>query len=83
MSGDFPYAVRVYWENGRGFARHVGMHRVLEVQPVIDGLPRWTMLDYIPAVLWLIQPYAERTRDMESHERRSVARWLESMKGLW
>jgi hypothetical protein len=83
MSVELPYVVRVYWDNGRGFARHIGVHRVLNVQPVIDGLPRWTMLDYIPQVIAIIQPYAERVRDMESREQRNVARWLEELKGLW
>jgi hypothetical protein len=83
MSIELPYLVRVYWDNGRGFARDYGVHRVLDVQPVIEGLPRWTMLDYIPQVIAMIQPYAGRVRDMESHERRCVAHWLDSLKGLW
>jgi hypothetical protein len=84
MSTHHPYVVRVYFDHGRGFARQIGMpQRELATMPAIEGLPEFLMLDYIPQVIALIQPFGERARDMDAYECRSVARWLETMKGLW
>jgi hypothetical protein len=83
MSAERPYVTRVYWDNGRGFARLNGKSYQLEVVPVIDGIPHCTMLDYIPCVIALVQPFAEKVRDLEVHERQSMERWLVSLKGLW
>jgi hypothetical protein len=80
---DLPYVVRVYFDGGRGIARQSGVQRHLQDAPLIDGLPRFTMLDYVPSVVAMIQPHAEKVRDLTVVEQGCVERWLASSKGLW
>jgi hypothetical protein len=83
MSIDLPYLVRLYWDNGRGFARMNKVQRVLTIAPVIEGLPPFIMLDFIPAVVAMVQEPTDKVRDLWPLERASVQRWLDSFGALW
>jgi hypothetical protein len=84
MSIDLPYPVRLYWDNSRGTVRLLGRGiRPLQTPPVIDGLPLYTMLDYVPSTVQIIQPLHYKVRDLDREECACVERWLTNLKGLW
>jgi hypothetical protein len=83
MSIDLPYPLRLYIDQNAKFIRVGGMPRKLESVPEIDGLPRYTMLDYVPRTVAMIQPYAEGVRDLSPWERECVLIWMLQTKGNW
>lgn len=84
MSLELPYLVRLYWDNSRGFVRVYKIERPLTVVPVIEGLPPFIMLDFIPAAVAMIQTPTEKVRDLWPLECKSVQCWMDNfVKGLW
>jgi hypothetical protein len=83
MSIDMPWPVRLYVDSGTRFVRVGGQPRKLEAVPMIEGLPRYTMLDYVPQVVAMIQPHAEGVRDLSAWERECVLIWMLQAKGNW
>jgi hypothetical protein len=83
MSIELPWPVRLYVDGNSKFVRVGGQPRKLHAAPIIEGLPRYTMLDYVPQVIAEIQPIAERRRDLSSWERECVLIWMLQAKGSW
>jgi hypothetical protein len=84
MSIEMPYPVRLFWENGRGIACFDGKRKPLDAAPLIEGLPRFDMIDFVPCIVEMIRPVGYGTRyHFEAHERVIIQAWLRTTRGLW
>ena len=79
-----PFVERVCWDGDHGFARHRSRPITLDAPPVIDGVPPFEMIDFVPGgVVAIIRPIHEPRRELYPHEREACMRWLNQLTGLW
>jgi hypothetical protein len=83
MSIEMPHPIRLFVDSRNMFVRLGGMPRKLDSAPMIEGLPRYTMLDYVPQLIAEIQPFASGRRDLSPWERECVLIWMLQAKGNW
>lgn len=69
------YPTRLWWENGRGIARHDGVEVVLKVNPS----PTYSEIDYAPGCVAMVREGFDARRDMSHDESLAMWRFLERM----
>ena len=79
MSDDFPYATRLRWHAGTGFARHDGVRVELRRAPDLGGLEGVTDLDFVPGVCAMVREGCGPVDDLTDRQKNDALALLQSM----